>query len=160
MTVTSSSTTAAISVDTAAIISERSKRTWQRRLAEGGVARLADDSRGRSMVRLSDVAPSVCAPLLSEEMRLLLEADSGAPAAQRDIGQVFASHGKHEIAMYWLKLAADQGDADAMQCIGAAHAAGAGVEQDNDLAIMWIAKAASHGHQIAQAQTKSLLPCG
>lgn len=157
MTVTPRNTTTAISLDTAAIISERSKRTWQRRLAEGGITRLADDARGRSMVCLTDVAALVCVPLQGEEIEVLLEADAGSAGAQRDLGQIFASHEKYEIAAHWLRLAAEQGDADAMQCLGAAHAAGAGVEKDADLAIMWVAKAAASGHVIAQAQTRGLL---
>ena len=157
MTVTPPSKTTAISLDTAAIISERSKRTWQRRMAEGGLERLADDARGRSMVCLTEVAPLICVPLQGTDVEVLLAADAGSAAAQRDLGQIFASHAKHEIAVHWLKQAAEQGDADAMQCLGAAHAVGAGVPQDNDLALMWIARAAANGHVIAQAQTGGLL---
>ncbi|WP_219209469.1 tetratricopeptide repeat protein [Variovorax boronicumulans] len=160
MTVTPRSTTTAISLDTAAIISERSKRTWQRRLAEGEVIRLADDARGRSMVCLTDVAALICIPLQGDDVDLLLEADAGSAAAQRDLGQLFASHEKYEIAVHWLRQAAEQGDADAMQCLGAAHAAGEGVAQDNDLALMWVARSAAQGHVIARAQTRGLLSCG
>lgn len=110
------------------------------------------------MVCLTDVAALICIPLQGNDVDLLLEADAGSAAAQRDLGQIFASHEKYEIAAHWLRLAAEQGDADAMQCLGAAYAAGEGVTRDEDLAIMWIAKAAAHGHAIAKAQTRSLRP--
>ncbi|WP_435511538.1 tetratricopeptide repeat protein [Variovorax sp. LT1R16] len=98
----------------------------------------------------------ICVPFAPGDFGVLIEADSGMASAQRDLGQIFASHDKPEIAVYWFSLAAEQGDADAMQCLGTAHAAGQGVPKDDDLALMWIAKAAAHGHMIAKAQTRSL----
>jgi len=111
------------------------------------------------MVRLSDVQPLLCVPLSADELTVLCDADSGSAGAQRDVGQVFDLQGKPEIAVYWWGQAADQGDADAMQCLGHSYAAGRGVEVDENLALMWIARAAAQGHVIARAQTKGLLPC-
>ena len=91
---------------------------------------------------------------------MLVLADSGSAASQCDIGQVFDLLGKHEIAIYWWQLAAEQGDAEAMQCLGSAHAEGRGVPADENLALMWIARAAAQGHSIARAQINSLLPFG
>ncbi|MBB1599514.1 hypothetical protein A9977_05625 [Variovorax sp. UMC13] len=110
------------------------------------------------MVCLTDVAALICVPLQGDDVEVLLDADAGSPAAQRDLGQIFSSHEKHEIAVHWLRLAAEQGDADAMQCLGAAHAAGEGVERDENLALIWLAKAAAKGHPIASHQVKGLLP--
>lgn len=59
-------------------------------------------------------------------------------------------------ASYWLELAAAQGDADAMHWLGMLHAAGCGGEKDEHLALMWIAKAAAHGHRIAREQLAAL----
>ncbi|MBS0408018.1 MAG: hypothetical protein JSS17_16985 [Proteobacteria bacterium] len=43
-----------------------------------------------------------------------------------------------------------------MQWLGTAHAAG-GTERDEQLAVMWIAKAAALGHPIAKRQLEGLL---
>ena len=158
MTVTPVAMSALISIDTASIITERSKRTWQRRLASG-VERVLEDLRGRAMIRLVDVHPFICVPLSDYDISALVLADSGSAAGQCDIGQVFDLLGKHEIAIYWWRQAAEQGYAEAMQCLGSAHAEGRGVSVDENLALMWIARAAAQGHLIARAQIDGLLPC-
>lgn len=145
-----------ISLATAIIISERSRSTWWRRIADGAVARVADDSKGRAVLRWEDVLPQVCVPLQEDDKAHLLRADAGDAAAQGDMGQLFATHQKFEIAVYWLRQAAEQGEADAMQWLGSAYAAGSGVSQDDNLAIMWIAKAAAHGHLIALEQMRGM----
>lgn len=157
MTVIRSAMSGSISVDTAALITERSKRTWQRRLAEGGIDRVSDDPRGRSMVHLDDVRPLLCVPLDEEEIDILLLADGGSAGAQCDIGQVFDLLGKNEIAVSWWTRAAEQEDAEAMQCLGSAYAQGRGVSMDQSLALMWISRAAAQGHRIARAQVDGLL---
>ena len=156
MTATHPAKSASISIDTAAIITERSKRTWQRRLADGAVDRVSNDIHGRSMVSLMDVHSLICVPLGDDDIGALLLADSGSAAAQCDVGQVFDLLGKHEIALYWWTQAAAQGDAEAMQCLGSAHAEGRGVPVDQNLALMWIARAAAQGHLIARAQINGL----
>ncbi len=49
-----------------------------------------------------------------------------------------------------------------MHWLGLLHAAGLGEpgEDGNALALMWIAKAAAHGHVIARTQLAALLPEG
>ena len=158
MTVTPTAMTESISIDTPSIITERSKRTWQRRIASG-VDRVLEDLRGRSMVRLEDVYPFICVPLSEDDISALMLADSGSAVGQCDIGQIFDLLGKHEIAVYWWRQAAEQGDAEAMQCLGSAHAKGRGVSVDENLALMWIARAAAQGHLIARAQINGLLLC-
>lgn len=158
MTVMQPTRPPAISLEAAAIITERSRRTWQRRLADGGVDRVLEDGRGRSMLQLINVLPLVCVPLGLEEQQILLLADNGSASAQCDIGQVFDLHGKHEIAVHWWVQASEQGNADAMQCLGSAHAEGRGVPKDQNLALMWIARAAAVGHVIAAEQVRGLLP--
>lgn len=146
-----------ISIDTVSIITERSKRTWQRRLASG-VDRVLEDFRGRSMLRMEDIHPFICASLSEDDISVLIQADRGSASSQCDIGQVFDLLGKHEIAIYWWLQAAEQGDAEAMQCLGSAYAAGRGVSADENLALMWVARAAAQGHSIARAQINGLLP--
>lgn len=61
-------------------------------------------------------------------------------------------------ALHFLRQAAQQGQADAMHWLGVLHAAGLGEGDGQALALMWIAKAAAHGHVIAQQQLAGLMP--
>lgn len=147
-----------ISIDAAITLTSWSRRTWWRRISDGDVARLADDSRGRAMVAWADVVAKVTIPLTAEDLEILAQADGGDAESQNDIGQLLASSGRHEEGIYWIRQAAEQGHADAMQWLGRAHAAGEGVERDENLALMWLSKAAAAGHSIAGQQVKGLLP--
>lgn len=144
-----------ISVEATIVITERSRSTWWRRIAKGEVTRVADDGGGRSMLAWDEVAPLICLPLDLEDVACILRADTGDANAQNDVGQLFSNAGKHEIAVYWLRKAAEQDEPDAMQWLGRCHLSGEGVSQDDNLALMWIAKAAAYGHVIAQEQMKA-----
>ena len=149
-----------ISIDASIVITERSRRTWWRRISEGAVRRVADDKRGRAMLSWDEVAPLICIPMTPEDLEFVLRADAGDAEAQNDIGQLFSIAGKYEVALYWLQQAAQQGHPDAMQWLGRCYLSGEGVPKDNNLGIMWIAKAASHGHVIAKFQMNAMLPQG
>jgi hypothetical protein len=145
-----------ISLDAAAVITDRSKRTWRRRIDDGLAAKLDSDSNGRTMVPLSEVTPLIQIRLQPEDLDILAAADAGNAEAQADIGQLFLAAHKHAAAIYWLEQAAKQDHPDAMQNLGRCHLSGDGVPKDENLAIMWIAKAAARGHVIAQAQIQAL----
>lgn len=147
-----------ISVESAIAITEMSRRTWWRRISEGKVTRVADDARGRAMLQWADVVPSICVALDPEGLACILRADAGEADAQNDVGQLLLGAGKPKSAMYWFGLAAEQANADAMQWLGHCYIKGAGVGKDDHLGLMWLAKAAAHGHVIAQAQVSGLLP--
>lgn len=91
-------------------------------------------------------------------MDLIQQADAGDATAQNEIGQMFAVAGKPVAALYWLKASAEQNHPDAMHNLGSCYIAGNSVPKDENLGIMWIAKAASYGHVIALTQMKSLRP--
>lgn len=148
----------AISIDAVVVITERSRRTWWRRLAEGTFRRMSDDNRGRAMLSWDEVVPLICIPMRSEDLAFVLRADASDAEAQNDIGQLFSINGKHEAAFYWIQKAAQNGHADAMQWLGHFYLSGEGVPKDEYLGVMWIAKAASYGHVIAQAQMNALRP--
>ncbi|CDS48030.1 hypothetical protein [Polaromonas sp. CG9_12] len=150
----------AISVDASIVITERSRRTWWRRISEGAVRRVDDDGRGRAMLSWDDVSSHICIPMTPEDLAFVLRADEGDAEAQTDIGQLFSIAGKYEAALYWLQQAAQQEHPDAMQWLGRCYLSGEGVPKDDNLGIMWIAKAASHGHVIAKFQMNSMLPQG
>ncbi len=141
-----------ISIAASVVVTERSRRTWWRRIADGTVTRLTDDARGRAMLSLAEVAPLICVPLDRVDLDFLIQADAGNADAQNDIGQLFSNAGKPKIALYWLERAARQGHADAMQWLGRCYIGGEGVPKNKNIGLMWIAKAAAHGHVIAQAQ--------
>ena len=145
-----------ISVEAAIAITERSRSTWWRRIAKGEITRVADDARGRAMLLWSEVVPQICVPMEPDDLTFVLRADAGDAAAQNDIGQFFSIAGKHKIALYWLQQAAQQYYPDAMQWLGRCYISGDGVPKNDNLGIMWIAKAAAHDHVIAQTQIKGL----
>ena len=77
-----------ISLNTAAILTGRSMRTWQRRIEEGLVPRLGD-GRG-ALVPFSAVRPALVVDLTEEDVQMLVRADQGDAAAQADVGALFA----------------------------------------------------------------------
>lgn len=149
-----------ISLDTAIIITGISKRTLWRRIAEKIITRHGRDSRGRATVNFDDIKPLICIPTNDDDIELIRKSDIGNAEAQNELGQMFAAAEKFEAATYWLRASADQDFPDAMQNLGACYIAGKGVQKDENLGIMWIAKAASCGHTIALKQIKSLRPFG
>ena len=147
-----------ISLDTAVIVTRWSRSTWFRRIAAGEVTRLSDDSRRRTMLALADVIPKIPTTLGEQDQALLVQADGGDAAAQNDMGMFFAAAGMHDVAAHWLALAANNEYPDAMQLLGCCYLRGEGVAKDENLGIMWIAKAAALGHVIARAQIAALHP--
>jgi len=148
----------AISLDATIAITTLSRRTWWRRISQDVVHRVADDERGRTMLSLDEVVPHICIPIEAEDLGFILRADAGQADAQNDIGQLFSIAGKHDSALYWLQHAVRQDHPDAMQWLGSCYLSGLGVPRDENLGLMWIAKAASHNHAIAQAQIDALRP--
>ena len=146
-----------ISLDTVCAITDMSKSTWRRRIAKGDFTRLADDARGRAMLLWSEVAPHTCVPIEAEDKQNMLLADAGDAGAQDNIGQLFLMSEKYQAAIYWFEQAAQKNHPDAMQWLGHCYVNGKGVPQDENLGIMWLAKAAALGHVIAQRQIKGLI---
>lgn len=146
-----------ISLEAVIAITEQSERTWLRRMAEHQIQRLAKDAAGRITVAFEDIVQDVCIALDDDDKALLLQADAGHAEAQNDIGQLFLEAEKPEAAVYWLRAAAEQGYADAMQLLGGCYAVGKGVSKDVHLSLMWIAQAAAGGHVLALSQVAGLL---
>ena len=170
-----------VSLNTAAVLTGRSMRTWQRRIEEGLVPRLGD-GRG-ALVPFAAVRPALAVALSDDDVRMLVRADQGDAAAQADVGALFALAALNEgkarkaaadahaapstraagggnfiPALHFLTQAADRGEADAMHWLGVLHAAGLCEGDGQALALMWIAKAAAQGHVIAQRQLAGLMP--
>ena len=77
-----------VSLNTAAVLTGRSMRTWQRRIEEGLVPRLGD-GRG-ALVPFAAVRPALAVALSDDDVRMLVRADQGDAAAQADVGALFA----------------------------------------------------------------------
>jgi TPR repeat protein len=145
-----------VSIPAVIAMTGRSQRTWWRRIEDGTIQKLKPDARGRARVALEDVLELVDCGVPPEDMALLAQADAGDAEAQSDIGEMFISSGRHEAGRYWLALAAEQGHANAMQCLARCYLSGEGAAKDENMAIRWLADAAARGHFIARAQMRAL----
>lgn len=146
-----------LSLTTVAAITDISERTWWRRIEQGAVRRGGTGPGKQMRLLLADVLPEFSVPVTSEDIEFIMQADAGDADAQNDLGQMFAMADKPKAAIYWWQQAANQGHADAMQWLSQCHAGGEGVPRDENLSMMWLAKAASLGHVIAARQMDGIL---
>lgn len=147
--------THSISLEAAIAVTQLSKRTLWRRIADGEITKISD-AGARTLLALADIEPMIVTPLSKEDVDILVKADGGDGEAQDDIGQMFLAAGKPAAAIYWLEHATEQNYPNAMECLARCYFTGEGVPKNENLAIMWLAKAAAHGHVIAQAQMRAL----
>ncbi|MDD1642318.1 MAG: sel1 repeat family protein [Methylococcaceae bacterium] len=146
-----------ISLQTAATLTGLSLSTLRRRIADGTLKCASNEKdRNKTMICLDSIKNDIGMPLEPDDIELIKAADAGEPQAQNDLAILFLENNKPKNAIYWLELAAKQDFADAMHLLGTCYLKGNGLAKDNNLALMWIAKAASLGHSIAIAQIKSI----
>lgn len=145
-----------ISIQSAVTLTGRSERTLWRWIADGTLIRAREAANGKTMLHIESVRPHISIPVEKEEMELIVRADRGDAEAQNDLGLMFLAHLEPERALYWLKLAADQNYADAMHWLGRCYIDGNGVARDDNLGIMWLSKAAAHGHAISREQMQTM----
>jgi TPR repeat protein len=146
-----------VSLQAATTLTEWSERTLRRRIADGTLKCAAgNEARYKTMICFDSIKRDLCIALDPDNMELVKSADAGDAKAQNDLALLFLENNKPKSAVYWLELAAKQGFADAMQLLGHCYLEGNGLAKDDNLAIMWIAKAASLDHSIALAQIQSI----
>jgi hypothetical protein len=146
-----------ISIASAITLTEWSESTFRRRIADGYLTREVEQGPGgRAMVSFDAIRPHICIPLEDEDVPLIKDADAGDAEAQNDLALLFLANNKPRAAIYWLELAAKQEYPDAMHWLGRCHIDGNGVLQDENLGMMWLAKAAAQGHAISQAQMEAM----
>lgn len=158
---------AKISLEATVSITNYSKRTWWRRIDKNLVKKLPPDSHGRTMLIVKDIHPHLLIDLNKEDLDILIDADNGNENSQLEIGTLMAintlkdkSKKKQKLfnsAIYWLELAAKKGQCDAMHWIGILYASNNDINNNENLSLMWISKAANHGHIIAQNQISAIL---
>jgi hypothetical protein len=146
-----------VSLLAATTLTEWSERTIRRRLADGSLKSTLDNqASNKTMICYDSIKHDICIDLDPDDIEILKAADAGNAKAQNDLALLFLEHNKLKSAVYWLELAAKQQFTDAMHLLGCCYLEGNGLPKDDNLAIMWIAKAASLGHSIAIAQIQSM----
>lgn len=147
---------AAISLDTAAVVTDTSKRTLWRRIGDGSIRRCSSDERGRALLALDDLKAKLSVPFQQgadgNDYLLLIQADRGDSNSQADLALLFLEHDRADIALYWLELAAAQQHGDAMHLLSGLYRDGSAVKQCDSTALMWLLQAAAKGHSIARQQ--------
>ncbi|MDN4037577.1 tetratricopeptide repeat protein [Massilia sp. YIM B02443] len=146
-----------INIATAMTLTGWSERTFWRRFADGSVRRDTNSAAGKSMVEFDSIKPHMLIPLGADDYPLVQAADGGNAEAQTDLALLFISHHKLKQGVAWLEAAVKQEHAAAMRLMGRCHIEGQGVDQDDNLGMMWIARAAAKGDPIAQAQMGAIL---
>ena len=150
----------AISLDSAIIVTDTSKRTLWRRISEGKIARQENDERGRAMLDFKGILPMLCVSIASEDHELFINADAGDSEAQNDLALLFLESDRPDIALHWLRLASTQEHADAMANLGKLYIKGDGIPKNDNLGLMWLARSAAFGHVIAEQQLAALKRVG
>ncbi|MGB4335027.1 MAG: hypothetical protein WBJ41_09345 [Chromatiaceae bacterium] len=89
-----------------------------------------------------------------EETAVIQQADAGVAAAQQELALIFLQAGRPDRAQPWLDLAAEQGCADALFCLGEARIAAPMTDPTEGLAL--IRRAAVAGHPLALAVMEGL----
>jgi hypothetical protein len=143
-----------VSLAAAITLTQWSERTFWRKFADGSITR--STGTGKAIIPFSDIAAHLCLPLAADDLPVLECADAGDAAAQTEIALLFLAHGKPKGAIYWLEAAIKKDHAHAMYLLGRCHTDGVGLPPNEDMGIMWMARAASHGHAIAQAQMQAM----
>lgn len=149
-----------ISLAAAATLTEWSKRTLWRRISDGTFTRTDGEKAlhdKKTKIDLDIIRPHICIPIESGDLELIEAADAGDSEAQTDLAVLFLSNGKPESAIYWLELAAKQNSASGMYWLGRCYIDGKGVTVDENLGVMWVAKAASLGHMISKTLMNAIL---
>lgn len=145
-----------ISLQTAVTLTGWSLSTLRRRIADGTLKCASNEDKSKTLICFDSIKNDICTPLEPEDIQLIESADAGQASAQNDLALLFLEHNKPQSAIYWLEMAAKQDFADAMHLLGQCYLEGKGVLKNNNLAMMWVAKAASLGHPVAIAQMQSI----
>lgn len=143
-----------ISIATAITLTGWSKRTLWRRISDGTLTRengtVSEENKAK--IHLDTIKLHLCIPLDPEDFDLIESADAGETEAQTDLALLFMVNKKPANAIYWLELAVKRNNANAMYLLGRCYTDGIGIGKNENLGIMWIAKAASNGHIMAKGQ--------
>jgi TPR repeat protein len=145
-----------ISIKTYSSLTEVSERTVRRYISMKEIAFLFDELKNKTLIATDELEKNCSMALSIDDISLIIEADSGDSDAQTDLSLLCLEHSRPNIALHWLNLAVKQGHSDAMHLLGQCYLSGNGIAKDKNLAMTWISKAATLGHQIALKQMDGL----
>lgn len=145
-----------ISIAAVMALTGQSERTLRRKIADGTLPKIETGNLNKVMIPVDSVKNQLCIPMTPADWALVLRADAGDAEAQTDLSLLLLSHGKPGAAVSWLEQAAKQGSPEAMHWLGRLHINGQGVPRDDNMAMMWLAKAAAAGSRISQQQMQSI----
>jgi TPR repeat protein len=131
-----------VRVTTAAALVGVDRRTVRRWLDDFRV----DNVLSRAGLRLSP-----------DDVEVVLRADHGDRDACAELALILQERDLHDRAAEWNLRAAERGHTDAMHWLARAYIDGEGVEQDVNVGVMWLARAASLGHAISAAQIAGMV---
>jgi hypothetical protein len=143
-----------VSLATAAALTGLSDRTLRRWIADGTLHR---GDGARTMIELDELARHIRLDLDEDTRAIIQAADLGDADASNSLALLFLASHQPGRAAPWLALAADKGHADAMHWLARCHFQGLGAAQNGALGVMWLAKAAAHGHCISAQQLTALV---
>lgn len=147
-----------ISLSAATVLTELSESTLRRRLAESTITRVVESRpKGRAMLPFGLICPHLCFPLGDGDEELIQRADEGDAEAQNDLALLLFNNNRPKAGFYWLEMAAKQDYPDALYWLGRFRISGEGIAQDENIGIMWLAKAAAKGHLVAENLMKAML---
>jgi len=78
------------------------------------------------------------------------KAEAGDVESQLALWSAFVTKGRYDEAVYWSRMAAEQGDATSQSLLGTSYKLGLGVKANHAKAIMWWEKASEQGYGEAQ----------
>lgn len=146
-----------ISVASAMSLTDLSENTFRRRIANGIITRTSEEgANGRSMIPFEAIRSECHFAINDDDLNLIGSADRGNAEAQNDLALLFLSHNRPKNAIYWLELAAKQKNSDAMHWLGRCYIEGRGTAQDENIGLMWLARAASQGHYISHTMMREI----
>jgi heme oxygenase len=142
----------------AALILEKNERTLQRWCDDGILKSAGSAARNRTMINVEDVL-DLCGELRHadhELAELISEADQDSAEALNDLGIILLKEGRQLGAFSLFNASAALDYLDAMHWLYQCHQNGVGTEQNENLAMMWLNKAAALGHKMAIAQVNAM----
>ncbi|MDQ8035054.1 MAG: hypothetical protein REJ50_23840 [Bordetella sp.] len=146
----------AISVDTAVLVTGISKRTLWRRIAQGQLVKLGEDTRGRARVCIKELAQLSRAFWSPDEVAMFVDADAGDAMAKADLGAALYLQSRLRDAFRLFLDAAEAGSADAAHWLASCYSHGHGTARDDEAALFWLERAALRRHPIAREQLRQL----
>ena len=146
-----------ISLDTAMQLTGLSKRSLWRRVSSASYPTQRESHAGsRTLIAIEAIEADLPAPLEPGDEAIIARADQGDAEAQNDVAMILMEANRYDLALHWLRLAAEQEYPDAMHWLGRCYIEGNGLERDEISGLKWIRRAADNGHIISQQQLKSL----